>query len=352
MPFRVTGKLPSGTHAQRLKQSPNFKGTGFQNLSPTPMMSKDASYWKMTRDFFKKRPNSAPSSPLPSVMTDLAKLDPVKPVIVWFGHSSYFISIQNKMILIDPVFSGNASPVSFMLKSFRGSDVYSVDNLPPIDILIITHDHYDHLDYKTIRQLVGKVGRVYCSLGISSHLLYWGMDAAVITEMDWWDRTEIAANLVLTAAPARHFSGRMFKRNQTLWSSFILESNNHKIYIGGDSGYDRHFKVIGDKYGPFDLAILEAGQYNPMWPLIHMMPEETVQAAVDLRAKLLLPVHWGKFALAMHEWNEPIKRVLKKALELEVEVVMPQIGEPLILGDRPTLVDWWDYPTSNALDRV
>jgi L-ascorbate metabolism protein UlaG (beta-lactamase superfamily) len=342
MSLIITGKLPSGKHLQRLKQSPNYKENAFQNLSPTPMKPDDVSYWKMTTEFFKKNKNTAPPATLPSVKTDLAKLNSSQPVIIWFGHSSYFIRIENRNILVDPVFSGNAAPLSFMVKAFPGSDIYKAEDMPAIDYLIFTHDHYDHLDFKTIRKLKPKVKRIYCSLGISSHLKYWGISENIITEMDWWQSEELEGNLLLTAAPARHFSGRGIKRGQTLWSSFILKTNRHNLYLGGDSGYDLHFKEIGKKHGPFDISILEAGQYNTMWPLIHMMPEETVQAAVDLNAKALLPVHWGKFTLAMHPWNEPVKRILEKAKTLNIEVHAPKIGEPVILGNSFSTTNWWE----------
>lgn len=342
MSLKITGKLPSGQHLQRLKQSPNYKAKGFENFSETAMLADDASYWKMIGDFFRKNKNTAPPSTLPFIKTDLNNLPGNEPVIVWFGHSSYLLRIEQKNILVDPVFSGNAAPVSFMVKAFPGSNNYTAADMPPIDYLIITHDHYDHLDFKTVRQLRSKVRQVYCSLGISSHLQYWGYDASAITELDWWESKSIADNIVLSAAPARHFSGRGLRRNQTLWSSFIVKTPSHTIYLGGDSGYDSHFKTIGEKYGPFDLVILETGQYNKQWPLIHMMPEEAVQAAVDLQAKRMLPVHWSKFTLAMHEWNEPVKRVLAKAKELKMPVLTPQIGQPVTLSKEYSNEDWWN----------
>jgi L-ascorbate metabolism protein UlaG (beta-lactamase superfamily) len=228
-----------------------------------------------------------------------------------------------------------------MIKAFPGTNEYAVEDMPPIDYLILTHDHYDHLDFKTIRKLRSKVDHIYCSLGISSHLKYWGVDQNKIIEMDWWQTEQLDKDMQLTAAPARHFSGRGFKRGRTLWSSFILKTPLNNLYLGGDSGYDNHFKEIGNKYGPFDLAILEAGQYNTMWPYIHMMPEETVQAAIDLKAKKLLPVHWGKFSLAMHAWNEPIQRVLAKANELNLDVLTPKIGEPVIIDSEFQNSTWW-----------
>ena len=341
MSLRITGKLPSGKHLDRLRKSPNYKNGAFQNLSPTPMMEDDISYWKMMRQFFKKNKDRAPDGLLPSVKTDLMKLNSSQPLIVWFGHSSYLIRIENKNFLIDPVLSDNASPLSFMIKAFPGSNIYKPEDMPAIDYLILTHDHYDHLDFKTIKKLRNKVKKIYCSLGISSHLKYWGVDISQVTEMDWWETEMVEEDISLTAAPARHFSGRGIKRGQTLWSSFILKTREQNLYLGGDSGYDSHFKEIGNRYGPFDLAILEAGQYNTMWPLIHMMPEETVQAAVDLKTKALFPVHWGKFTLAMHAWTDPVTRVLAKAEELNMKVLTPKIGQPLILADNFQSEAWW-----------
>jgi len=342
MSLKIIGRNPSGKHLEALKQSPNYKKEGFENFSETPMILQDSSYYEILKKYFKKNHEAKPTSTLPSIKIDLKNLQTSSPVIIWFGHSSYFIRIQNKNILVDPVFSGNASPVSFIAKSFEGSDIYTPDDFPEIDYLVLTHDHYDHLDYKTIRKLTSKIKNIFCSLGMSSHLIYWGFDEKIITEMDWWQTNKLDDDLYLTAAPARHFSGRGIKRFKTLWSSFILKTSSHNLYLGGDSGYDTHFKEIGEKYGPFDIAILESGQYNAAWPLIHMMPEETVQAAVDLKARLLLPVHWGKFALAIHAWNEPVKRVLGKAKELNIKVTTPMIGEPVILGESYPDKNWWD----------
>ena len=185
MSLRITGKLPSGKHLDRLRKSPNYKNGAFQNLSPTPMMADDISYWKMMRQFFKKNKDRAPDGLLPSVKTDLMKLNSSQPLIVWFGHSSYLIRIENKNFLIDPVLSDNASPLSFMIKAFPGSNIYKPEDMPAIDYLILTHDHYDHLDFKTIKKLRNKVKKIYCSLGISSHLKYWGVDISQVTEMDW-----------------------------------------------------------------------------------------------------------------------------------------------------------------------
>jgi len=342
MSLKVIGKLPSGKSRDLIQQSPNYKNGVFQNQSPTGLKAHDTSYWQMMKEYLKKHPHTAPPKPLPFVKTDLSILDVQQPVIVWFGHSSYLVKVEGKTFLIDPVFGGNAAPLPGMVKAFPGSNEYKAEDMPHIDYLIITHDHYDHLDYDTIKKLKDKIGHVYCALGVSNHLQYWGIDESKITEMDWWDQHLLSDTMQITAAPARHFSGRTLKRAQSLWCSYVLQAGVYTFYLGGDSGYDAHFKTIGERFGSFDLAILEAGQYNTFWPAIHMMPEETVQAAIDLHAKSLLPVHWAKFKLGMHPWNEPIKRVLQKAWELNLPVFTPQIGEPLQIVGTSNRTVWWE----------
>ena len=344
--FRTFGSNPSGKELEKIKTSPNYRDRVFQNLSHTEQLAKGASMLKIMWRFFNKPTNTEPPIPLPSAKTDLLSFKSDKPFIIWFGHSSYFIHINGKNILVDPVFCGYASPFSFTGHSFKGSDIYTADDFPVIDILILTHDHYDHLDYKTVVNLSTKTKNICTSLGVGSHLRYWGIDPAIISEFDWWDSKQITgdtatSSVEIIAAPARHFSGRSFTRNKTLWSSFILKPGDYSIYIGADSGYDSHFKTIGEKYGPFDIAMLESGQYNEWWPYIHMMPEQTVQAAIDLKAKVLMPVHWGKFALGLHPWDEPIKRVVVKANELNVKLATPMIGQPVILDSSYPNEQWW-----------
>lgn len=335
------GQNPEGEHAQKVNKSSHYQEKGFKNQHLTPDLAEGTTYFDILKAYFKKVENKEPSKPLPSVKTDLKNLPDDVPSIVWFGHSSYLLRIAGKNILVDPVFSGNASPVSFVGGNYPGSNVYAVEDFPALDLLIISHDHYDHLDYKTVKALQPKVKQVVTSLGVGSHLQRWGYSASQITELDWWDKTSIDDSLSITAAPARHFSGRGLKRAQTFWSSFILKTPQYNLYLGGDSGYDTHFKEIGEKYGPFDLAILECGQYNQMWKYIHMMPEETAQAAVELKAKTLLPVHWAKFTLALHPWTEPIERVTKKAQELQLPVTTPMIGEVVEINRNYPTKTWW-----------
>ncbi|MCG9879216.1 MAG: MBL fold metallo-hydrolase [Bacteroidia bacterium] len=341
----VFGKTPSGELLERVKKSPNYINGSFVNLEETPNFAPGISMWDAAKTFLNKPKNTEPEKEIPSIKTHLPSLDPTAPQLVWFGHSSYYLMVDGIKILVDPVFSGNASPVSLFAKSFKGSDVYSAKDFPEVDILLITHDHYDHLDYKTVMELEGKYKRIITSLGVSAHLVSWGIDAAKITELDWWQESALvqAGNAKIIATPSRHFSGRKFTRNQSLWSSFVLKTLNYSIFLGGDSGYGKHFKEIGNKFGPFNLALLECGQYNAMWPYIHMMPEEVITAKMDLQADVLMPVHWAKFSLALHPWNESINRLKKEAELKSQKITTPLIGEVVQIGKQYPDSVWWNF---------
>jgi L-ascorbate metabolism protein UlaG (beta-lactamase superfamily) len=339
--FETFGKRSTGERLKRIEHSVNYKEGSFQNIEPTPMLV-NTSWFKLIKDLFNKPKNVSPAQHLPNVKTDLKQLPADKPVVIWFGHSSYLISYNGFTILVDPVFSGSASPFSFMVKAFKGANDFTVADLPAIDVLLLTHDHYDHLDHRTIKKLNSKTKQIITSLGVGSHLEYWGIPKEKITELDWWDTATINTDVTFTAAPARHFSGRGLTRGKTFWSSFILNLFGYRLFLGGDSGYDKQFELIGKKFGSFDLAILETGQYNVSWPFIHMMPEQAVQAAKDLNAKVLLPVHWSKFALAYHPWNEPPERVTVAAKDLHQQVVIPMIGQPYIIGEAFEQQAWWN----------
>lgn len=336
------GKTASGARLERIHRSSNFKDGSFQNEHKTPVMAEDVNIFSvLVEGLFNRSKRNTPKDIIPSKKVNLLTLDPVKDVLVWFGHSSYLMQIDGKKILVDPVMSGHASPFSFTVKSFGGSDVYSPDDLPEIDYLFITHDHWDHLDYQTVVKLKPKVGKVITGLGTGAHLERWGFTPEQIIEKDWNESAVLDSGFVITATPGRHFSGRGFKRNQAIWASFVLQTPTKKIFIGGDSGYDTHFAKIGAEHGPFDLALLECGQYNKAWKYIHLMPEEAVQAALDLKAKTLMPVHWAKFALAYHAWDEPIARVTKEAHRLNVPILHPMIGELVDLNDSGVQAEWW-----------
>lgn len=337
------GKAPSGERLERIKKSQHYKDGAFHNLNSTPSLTEGYTMTGVLWDFlFTKYPDTRPTDLIPSVKVDWENIEPDENILIWFGHSSYFIQLGGKKYLIDPVFSGNASPINGTTQAFWGTDICMVEELPDIDYLLITHDHYDHLDYKTVKSLIPKVKRVITGLGVGSHLEFWGYNPQLITELDWYDSLQLE-NSIIHTAPARHFSGRTFKRNNTLWLSFILETSGTKLYLGGDSGYDEHFKEIGEKFGPFDLAILEDGQYDAKWKYIHLLPEEVVKSAEDLKAKKFIPVHNSKFKLGNHIWKDPLMRVSAEAEKKEQNSVTPKIGEKLNLGDSNQIFSrWWE----------
>ncbi len=220
-----------------------------------------------------------------------------------------------------------------------------VEKLPAIDLIIFSHDHYDHLDYGSIQKLKGKTKKFYVPLGVGNHLKKWGVQPSAIQELNWWDEVTYG-DLVLAFTPARHFSGRgLTNRWSTLWGSWVIKGAQDNIYFSGDSGYGSHFKTIGDKYGPFDFAMLECGQYNERWSEIHMMPEETAQAAVDLNTKAMMPIHWAAFTLALHSWTDPVERVTVKARQLGMPIVVPKIGSSIQFNHIPDeTFNWWVNP--------
>lgn len=323
--FTSFGRRPGKKTRQQYSQLFNYKDGQFQNPVPTPALAEGQTMPKILWEFFKKHPETSPAQPPPVVQTDLINLDPAENVLVWFGHSSYFIQLDGKRFLVDPVFSGNASPIPGSLKSFPGTNTYQAADMPAIDFLLITHDHWDHLDYTTIQQLKHKTGQVICGLGVGEHFRYWGWPDSQLTERNWYDTIDLAPGFTITLTPARHFSGRTFKRNVSLWTSYVLQTPSARLFLGGDSGYGPHFKTIGEQYGPFDLALLDCGQYNKNWPYIHSTPEEVIQEVKDLRAKSFIPVHHSKFKLAQHPWYEPVERV--KQLAEGMNMIEPVIGK-------------------------
>jgi L-ascorbate metabolism protein UlaG (beta-lactamase superfamily) len=322
-----------------LKHSENFKDGVFHNQSLTEMMRPGASYLELIKDLLNKPKNNTPNNPIAVVNTDLTQISTTEPSFIWFGHSSYLLIIDGKRILVDPVLH-QASPVALFGKPYPATHFYESADFPELDLIIISHDHYDHLEEKTIKSLIPKTKHFLTSLGVDAHLKHWGIPAEKITTLDWHQEFSLEG-LKFTAAPARHFSGRKFKRGNTLWSSFILKTATQQIYLGGDSGYDEHFKLLGEQYGVFDLAILECGQYGRDWPNIHMLPEEMMKAAGELNAKKLIPVHWGKFSLAFHPWTEPVERALKAGENTTIDIYTPQIGEVLLFNQANQTKKWW-----------
>lgn len=321
------GRTPRGERLERIKRSPHYRDGSFHNEREVPMFTSDKSRVKGMLEFlFRKKEGLRPEKPLPVIKTDLKKMPVDENVLVWFGHSSYLIQTDGKRILVDPVFC-NASPVSFINKPFKGTDAYHPEDMPDIDYLIITHDHWDHLDYETVTALKDRVGKVICALGVGEHFEYWGFDKESIIELDWNEDATLDSSFIIHCLPARHFSGRGPNPNKTLWASFLIKTPSQNIYVAGDGGYDIHFAAIGERFPNIDLAILENGQYNEEWRYIHLMPEYMAQAAKDLKAKKILTVHHSKYALAKHRWDEPLTNAHHLAEKDSLNVLIPQIGE-------------------------
>lgn len=337
------GKNPSGERLERIKNSPNFKNGRFQNKIPTPIIPEGYSMvGEVFRTFLMKNPRKTPTAPLPSVKTSLKNLPKTENILVWFGHSSYFMQIDGTTFLVDPVFSGSASPLPFGVKSFEGTDIYSAEDFPTIDYLLISHDHYDHLDYKTVKQLKDKVKTVICGLGVGEHFEHWGYSPEKIVEMDWDETLIFNEKLKIHSTVARHGSGRGLKSDNTLWLSFVIETPSLKIFAGGDSGYVSHFKEIGEKFQGFDIAILDNGQYSYDWHTIHMPPKYAIQAYKDLKAKRLFPVHSGKFVLARHPWDLPLEEIYTLASQENIPLITPIIGEAVdLLHAEQKFSTWW-----------
>ncbi|MFT3747897.1 MAG: MBL fold metallo-hydrolase [Agriterribacter sp.] len=337
------GALPKGARLELVKKSPNYKNGRFRNIVEKPIIGEGYSFWgEVYKTLFKDYPNREPIDSLPSVKTNLKTIPTDSNTIVWFGHSSFFLQLEGLKILVDPVFSGKASPLPWGVKSYKGSDIYTVDNMPDIDYMLLSHDHYDHLDYETVKALQPKVKFVICGLGAGAHYEKWGYTPQQILEKDWGDITAIKPGFFIYAEQTHHSSGRGFKTGQSLWLSFFIQSPALNIYYSGDGGYDDRFKRIAEKYKPVDWAIMECGQYNKAWQSVHELPEEVALATTELKAKNLLPVHHSKFTLAKHTWDEPLKQISELSKSKSYRLATPMIGETVRLNDSTQLFkQWW-----------
>jgi L-ascorbate metabolism protein UlaG (beta-lactamase superfamily) len=305
-------------------------------------MREDMKMIPMLKEWFSKRKDGRPSALMPEQQPDMKLFlsESDVPRVIWFGHSTFLLNLGGTIVLVDPVFGKAAAPVSFTAKRFQ-APVLSIEELPPIDIVLISHDHYDHLDADTIRFFRNQASEFLTPLGVGGHLQRWGIARERITERDWW-QSHTSHGIEFTAAPAQHFSGRDgFNNNETLWASWALVKGGNRLFFSGDSGYDTHFAEIGERLGPFDLAFMENGQYDKSWPAVHMNPAETVKAFKQLGARRLLPVHWGMFELAFHAWYAPVDALERLAAENDIELITPMLGELITLDDSLTTTRWW-----------
>lgn len=338
------GQKPKGEHLAALQNSAQHNGESFENAGGVKMEMSAGKFARMMRAYMHKPNQTHPEKQL-EVLHPNPKLvknssDTIT-ALTWYGHSAFLIEMDGKKIMLDPMLGDHASPFSFAVKRFTRDLAIPIDSLPEIDAVILSHDHYDHLDYPTIVKMKHKVKHFYVPLGIASHLWHWGIDSSKITELDWNEQTKIGS-IELICTPSQHFSGRgLGDSGSTLWCSWVIKGSRKSIFFSGDSGYFSGFKTIGENHGPFDLALIECGQYNELWHEIHMMPEESAQAALDLKAKAAMPIHWAMFELSLHAWTEPIERVTKKAEELNLILTTPKIGERFSLDEELPNTEWW-----------
>jgi L-ascorbate metabolism protein UlaG (beta-lactamase superfamily) len=329
--------------AQRYAQSRHWSGNKFLNLEETNMDISFQHLPKLLYNQFCKSEGRAPKQNLPIAPFNgaafLATSEKTK--FIWYGHSVVLMRINNKTVLIDPMFGSDASPIApFATRRFSDNTLDIIDALPPIDLLLLTHDHYDHLDYDSMQRLIPKVNQYFVALGSARHLVKWGVAETKIQEFDWWD-TQAFFDVAITFTPSRHFSGRgLSDRSKSLWGGWVFKTRTENIYFSGDGGYGSHFKTIGERLGPFDFGFMECGQYNELWRQIHMYPEESVTAGIDAQANILMPVHWGAFTLSHHQWKEPVTGFVQAAKDKNKPVLTPEIGKMVILGETPT-ADWW-----------
>lgn len=336
----VFGGSPDEVSRAKMQASAQFNGKTFENVIPTSMSTRSEdspSIASSIKSMLFPPAGKNPQKPLPNKYSPGRVMKEQQ--MVWFGHSTVLIRTGELNIITDPVFF-SASPLPIGGKPFDLDPASVVDDLPDLDVVIISHDHYDHLDMKSIKRLKDRVGQFLVPLGVKAHLQTWGVADEKIVEFDWYESRQVG-DVTFTFTPTRHFSGRgLTNQYTTLWGSWVVQSSELNLYFSGDSGYSPLFKEIGDKYGPFDIAFIENGAYNEDWAEIHMFPEESVQAAVDLHAKRAFPIHWGKFDLSRHQWLEPIERFEAAVKGTSLQQVTPSIGEVFDL-DYSTNMPWY-----------
>lgn len=337
------GRLPRGERQERILRSPNFRDGKFRNRRPVPRIASDKGFFGAMRDFlFARPPGLRPSRPLPALHPDLHALARDENLLVWFGHSSLLLQAEGLRVLVDPVFT-TEWPASLMLRPFAGADGFSPDDMPDADCLIVTHDHWDHLDYGTVRRLRGRIETVVCPLGVGEHFARWGFAPERIVELDWDESWSPAEGFEIRCLPSCHFSGRGLRSDRTLWASFLVQTPARRVYLAGDGGYDDRFSEIGRRFAPIDLAVMENGQYNDDWRYIHLMPDDLARAVRELGARRTVTVHHSKYALSRHPWREPLDNAAALAGRDSLPVLVPRMGE-IVRLDSPDagFERWWE----------
>jgi L-ascorbate metabolism protein UlaG (beta-lactamase superfamily) len=337
-----SSQLPRAAQAGKYQASPQRHGDRFQNPVPRPAQGLGKTLRIIWKALFHKPSGATPSNPLPVQSLTRAQLDAAPDRSLFrLGHSTMLLKLRGGYWLTDPVFAERASPFSWMGPKRFHQPPIALQELPPIRGVILSHDHYDHLDRETVTYLANTTDVFLTPLGVGDRLIEWGVDAAKVRQFDWWQGTEIDG-LRFTATPAQHFSGRTpFDGNSTLWASWVIVDDALRFFFSGDTGYFEGFKTIGERLGPFDVTLMETGAYDAQWPYVHMQPEQTVQAHIDLRGRWLMPVHNGTFNLAMHPWQEPFERVLALAAERNIPLSTPRMGERLDLATPHAGERWW-----------
>ncbi|MGA5305204.1 MBL fold metallo-hydrolase [Nucisporomicrobium flavum] len=334
---RRIGDRAEGERGARYQRSPQFKDGKFRNTVPATELAL-ASMPRILAASMTDRERRHPASPIP-VVTPETGGDGL--YVTWYGHSSAMIEIEGRRVLLDPVWSDRCSPSRLQGPKRLHEPPVPLRSLPPVDAVVISHDHYDHLDMESIRNLVDlQAAPFLVPLGIGAHLERWGVPATRIIELDWNERATVAG-IEFVATAARHFSGRGFSRDETLWASWVIAGPTRKAFYSGDTGYFPGFAEIGEEHGPFDVTLVQIGAYGDQWPDIHMVPEDGVATHVDVRGGLMIPVHWATFNLALHDWAEPADRAWREAKARDVKLAVPRPGERVDVDNPPPVDGWW-----------
>lgn len=345
------GASPKGARLERILKSPNYDGTAFVNKHNVTLSFSMSDYGSMLKHMIFGDEQRTPEITIPVHNLTRSDFDGDTNEdlhFTWLGHSTVLLEIDGKTILTDPVFSKRTSPVSFIGPSRFHPVPLAIEALPPLDVVIISHDHYDHLDMKTVKKLAESGVTFVTALGVGAHLESWDIDAKQIVELDWWDEYKISDSFTLACCPSQHFSGRSWfsKNNQTLWSTWSIIGSKRRVFFCGDTGEIPEFDSIGQKYGPFDLTLMKIGAYNSeYWPTIHLTPEQSARLHQKLQGKVMMPIHWGTFNLALHSWNEPINRLIDAAQKENINLVTPIPGQRININSLPQPERWWDNKT-------